>query len=469
MLLFGIDFVCNFSNQPIKRMQKTLTFLAALLCFSLSSFATNVYGIINSNTTWTKANSPYIIIGDLLLDSNVTLTIEPGAEVRGKPNYNFYIYGKIIATGTVTDTIKFTQDHPVPSIPYGLYGWEGLSLKNPHLTDTFVFDYCRFEYAHYAIFTANHSKVTNCIFANNGQAIRSTNNYQYVSNCLFFNNAFGIYSGSGGYTHIENCGFSGNASAIFGKIFKLNNNAIINSENAINASIDTIRDNLIIHASNYAVLGSFKYLANNKIWQSNTAIRYESGIVEHNTIKYCNTAIYLYNAVGSNAIRNNCITHSYVYNVDGHRLGLSTSDVTNNYWGETDSAIIAAKIYDYYDTLAFTVGIINFIPVLQNPDLSCVDTFTYPPYYFPTSINKVNNHTVLTVYPNPISSSFTIDAGTETMQEVFIYNMTGSLVYYTTTSKNKLEINASSFPIGMYMYKVRLDDESILTGKVLKE
>ena len=43
---------------------------------------TNVGGPITQNTTWTAANSPYIAISSVVVMPGVTLTIEPGVEVR---------------------------------------------------------------------------------------------------------------------------------------------------------------------------------------------------------------------------------------------------------------------------------------------------------------------------------------------------------------------------------------------------
>src|SRR5208337_5359065 len=42
---------------------------------------TNVNGTINSDTTWTKANSPYNLTGPVTVDPGVTLSIEPGTIV----------------------------------------------------------------------------------------------------------------------------------------------------------------------------------------------------------------------------------------------------------------------------------------------------------------------------------------------------------------------------------------------------
>ena len=47
---------------------------------------TSVSGGIYANTTWTLANSPYLMTGNTVVFPGVTLNIEPGVEVRVKEN-----------------------------------------------------------------------------------------------------------------------------------------------------------------------------------------------------------------------------------------------------------------------------------------------------------------------------------------------------------------------------------------------
>ena len=69
--------------------------------FTTSKSATEVGGIISTNTVWTEANSPYIITETAQIASGVTLTIEPGANI-GKPTSGnmFLLMGTIYAHGT---------------------------------------------------------------------------------------------------------------------------------------------------------------------------------------------------------------------------------------------------------------------------------------------------------------------------------------------------------------------------------
>lgn len=69
---------------------------------------TNVTGIIHSDTTWGKANSPYTLTGPIAVDSDVTLTIEPGTTVNLN-NYYIQVNGTLIAKGTNTNPINFNS------------------------------------------------------------------------------------------------------------------------------------------------------------------------------------------------------------------------------------------------------------------------------------------------------------------------------------------------------------------------
>ena len=62
----------------------------------------------NVSGTWTKANSPYYINGEITIPNDSTLTIEPGVEVIFTGHYKFNVQGRLLAIGTETDTIVFT-------------------------------------------------------------------------------------------------------------------------------------------------------------------------------------------------------------------------------------------------------------------------------------------------------------------------------------------------------------------------
>ncbi len=87
-----------------------------------------------SDTTWTKANSPYHITGN----TNVSnLTIEPGVEVLFDGDFEFNIDGDFAALGSKSDTIRF---RPNTGNSAGYHGLHVLSTAQ-----IIEFDYCRIE------------------------------------------------------------------------------------------------------------------------------------------------------------------------------------------------------------------------------------------------------------------------------------------------------------------------------------
>ena len=66
-----------------------------------------VSGVIESNTTWTKANSPYIVTGNVGIPEDIRLTIEPGVEVRFEGAYEILVNGSVDANGTTSEPIVF--------------------------------------------------------------------------------------------------------------------------------------------------------------------------------------------------------------------------------------------------------------------------------------------------------------------------------------------------------------------------
>ena len=96
---------------------KLIKIITGLIAFS-TVYATDVSGVISSNTTWTKANSPFSVTGNVLVNSGVTLTIEAGVTVNFSGAYYLQVEGTLSAIGTAADSIIFTGS-----------GWKGIDLK----------------------------------------------------------------------------------------------------------------------------------------------------------------------------------------------------------------------------------------------------------------------------------------------------------------------------------------------------
>jgi WD40 repeat protein len=93
---------------------------------------TTVFGTITTRT-WYKANSPYRVSGEITVPNGETLTIQPGVDVLFDADVDFTVAGRIIATGTDTDSIRFLS---------GATEWGGFSINGS--VDTSRFTYVRF-------------------------------------------------------------------------------------------------------------------------------------------------------------------------------------------------------------------------------------------------------------------------------------------------------------------------------------
>ncbi|MBU2528656.1 hypothetical protein KKF70_04635, partial [bacterium] len=86
-------------------------FYLFLVLFNYSFLLANTYvsGTISVNTIWTAGNSPYIVNGNITLNSGVKLEIEPGVVVKFNSGMYLLIYGKLTAVGEEGKDIVFTS------------------------------------------------------------------------------------------------------------------------------------------------------------------------------------------------------------------------------------------------------------------------------------------------------------------------------------------------------------------------
>lgn len=95
-----------------------LLLLALVAAISMSAGATDVTGDVTSSTTWDKAGSPYVIKTNVVVQNGVTLTIDPGVDVKFA---GFYFLeasatGKIVAQGTAAMPVNFTSSDLDPAV-----------------------------------------------------------------------------------------------------------------------------------------------------------------------------------------------------------------------------------------------------------------------------------------------------------------------------------------------------------------
>ncbi len=133
-----------------------LWILALLTCGNLFSQTDIDSG--NVSGIWTKENSPYNIHGDIYVQANQLLTIEPGVKVVFQGHYRIHLdHANLLAVGTAEDSIVFTVAD-TNGFAIGKWddvegwnkegGWNGINFFYASNTpDSSEFACCRFEYA----------------------------------------------------------------------------------------------------------------------------------------------------------------------------------------------------------------------------------------------------------------------------------------------------------------------------------
>lgn len=170
----------------------------------LASADTNVGGSIDTDTTWTAAGSPYIATGNVLVNSGVTLTIEPGVIVKFDPGKSLQIDGTLIARGISTQKITFTRSSAGNYWGYILFSNSSTDATyngSGNYTDGSILEYAVVEYAGGAS-------------VDNNGALRMDNSSPFINYSAVRSNASnGIIVWNTGASKISNSTVSNNSGA----------------------------------------------------------------------------------------------------------------------------------------------------------------------------------------------------------------------------------------------------------------
>ena len=340
------------------------------------SGSANVGGLIGADTTWTAANSPYIVTSSVLVQQGVTLTIEPGVEVRFNAGLTLQVNGELIARGTEATPIVFTSNAPSPAP--GDWGFilftdtavDAIYDVNGDYLSGSILEHCTIEFAG----------------SGNDYALRLDQSGPFINQCTIKDNAgSGISVVSAGPAKILNSTIMGNTASQGGGIYIFNNGVdrVTLSGNIITGSTGQDGGAIYILAS---CCGTTEVEQN--IISGNIASRNGGGIyifanpnytinVEQNTIigntssGALSSAIYLRGGTGFSAslalINNNLLGNDALYLVYNAVPNTEPDvDMENNWWGTTNDADIQAAIYDWFDDPS--KGFVDYTPFLTQPN-----------------------------------------------------------------------------------------------------
>jgi len=324
--------------------------------------ATNVSGIISSDTTWRLNQSPVQLVGDVAVDEGVTLTIEPGVTIN-MGNRTLYVDGTLHAEGTEQSPINFTSTLSPQAEAMWLIHFRQTSGNN----------------------TIKHA------FLDYGYILNLENmGGNMLSNCVMTMTYLRLWN-----TSITDC-------------------TIQDVREIRLYGYSSFENNTIQNISEYVELDGSHMLVQYNLFQKNQKIffeEYSDLIFRYNTVvenvyglyfegKYVDYEIS-YNNIFANQQANAKTLSNYPDNIN----------LSNNWWGTTNTTIIDQGIYDYYDD--FSRGKVYYQPILTEFVSSA------PPYTTTTTSTSTTSSTsTSTTSSTTTSTSSTTSTTTTTLMRV---------------------------------------------------
>jgi hypothetical protein len=282
--------------------------------------AAYVEGFISQDVVWTRVDSPIIVSNHVIVEKNVTLTIEPGVEVRFGGNFSLHVEGQLYAVGDSDSPIWFTSNRESPTSG----DWTAINFD---AADASTLQYCRVEYATRGLLIENaFVTIQDCIISESLTGIYIQNSVvDIVDSEITGNTEDGIYLSGNNVASIQDC------------LIQLNYDGI--RLNGQSVSGVTIQDNVIssnTHSGiNLAANSSYSQItildntvsANLRGFQISSDVRTN---IYNNSICYNTVGVFYEHG------QNHDLHWNDIY---GNALGADISnevtvDATLNYWGD---------------------------------------------------------------------------------------------------------------------------------------
>lgn len=269
-------------------------------------------GILVENRTWKVAESPYIIQGDIRIRGGVTLTVEPGVEVKftrtdslpdanGATMTELIVQGGLMAVGNETRKIVFTSAESFPTRA----NWGGITYQATTEPE-------------------NMLRYATVMFADQG--VNSEGSTPSVENC-----EFGL------------CGIGMNLG--LSTALNIRYNTIRDCNIGIISANSNIRNNLLIdNQTGVALLGNDYFEHNTVDCLIGVQVDFGNPIIRNNIISYTGSTRAIYGINQTQPLATPTVSFNDVFNYTFAFNG-TTSTGTSNL--EQDPLFIGGTPYDY--------------------------------------------------------------------------------------------------------------------------
>jgi hypothetical protein len=298
-----------------------LVLLSSSSCILLRSIppvkATYVEGTISQDTVWFLAESPFVLSGNVTVAPGVTLTIEPGVQVRFGGPFSLNINGGIVANGTSEKKILFTTNDPTHGI-----NWQTIAISG-----------------------TQPSSFVNCEVEHGTDGITVDNGYVEVRNSsVRFTSQNGLLVNDGSVLAADNDFHSNNSTAV----------------HIVGGAQITITSNTIESNQNGIVLGghlpgAINIVENSIFNNTNSGITlqadlYSNTIITRNTVSANGNGFLVQTNASTNIFHNYILNNTVgIFYQDGYDHQAHFNDLCNNEVGiDISSRIAVDATYNYW-------------------------------------------------------------------------------------------------------------------------
>ena len=165
----------------------------------ITSSEVSAFDVINDityDTTWSSVGNPWMIRNDIIVENDITLTLDAGVEVRFGGHFSLLCQGngKIVANGLGDNMIVITSNNP------GLFNYSTVSTGIGGM-----FRNCSISHGDNSLSAADDAIIVDCLFFSSPKGIEVVGDRVTVQSCNMSNCEYGIYAVDCSQASIEDC------------------------------------------------------------------------------------------------------------------------------------------------------------------------------------------------------------------------------------------------------------------------